>query len=198
LKILRLQELTRAGKTVPSLETLQLEPAQRERLLKQLLADLGTNQTLVVQAAAGLPDTSGATSLATNLPAGPAGPAPAAKAPGRTTPPGFSAADSKGATALMLAAPKTGAPGTKSASKHRLPTASDGTPLTVGQIEARLVAALEVSEDDRRALIKQRAQAVQAAILKTGKVAADRLFIVTPKPARANAKGECRVNLSLN
>ena len=66
------------------------------------------------------------------------------------------------------------------------------------QIEARLVAALEFSEYDRRGLIRQRAEAVQSAILKTGKVAADRLFIVAPKPARAGAKGESRVNLSLD
>jgi hypothetical protein len=100
--------------------------------------------------------------------------------------------------ALMSPAPKTGAPGTKSVSKHRLPTAPDGTPLTVGQIEARLVAALEVSEDDRRGLIKQRAQAVQSAILQTRKVAADRLFIVASKSTGPTSKGESRVNLSLN
>ena len=198
LKILRLKELARGGRAVPSLETLQLEPAQRERLLKQVLADLGTNQTLVVQTAATGPETSPAAALSTNLPTGAAAPSPAAKALGRTPRPAFSAADAKGAMALMSAAPKTGAPGTKSVSKHRLPTAPDGTPLTVGQIEARLVAALEVSEDDRRGLIKQRAQAVQSAILQTRKVAADRLFIVASKSTGPTSKGESRVNLSLN
>jgi hypothetical protein len=165
LKTLRLKELARGRKAVPSLETLQLEPAQRERLLKQVLADLGTNQTLVVQAPASAPETNIVAALSTNMPPAPVAPS---------------------------------APAKKSASKRPLPTAPDGTPLTVDQIQARLVTALEVSEDDRRGLIKQRAQAVQAAILKTGKVAADRLFIVTPKSPSATAKGESRVNLSLN
>ena len=56
LKVLRLKELADAGKPVPSLEALQLEPAERERLLKQVFTELGTNQTLVLQAAAAAPD----------------------------------------------------------------------------------------------------------------------------------------------
>ena len=38
----------------------------------------------------------------------------------------------------------------------------DGAPLTPEQIEAKLVAAIQVSEDEQRDLIKQRAQAVQS------------------------------------
>ena len=70
--------------------------------------------------------------------------------------------------------------------------------MTLEQIEAKLVAAIQVSADEQRDLIKQRAQAVQSFILKTGKVAPERLFIVTPKPAAAAAKGETRANLSLD
>ena len=69
--------------------------------------------------------------------------------------------------------------------------------MTPEQIEAKLVAAIQVSLDEQRDLIKQRAQAVQSAILKTGKVTPERLFIVAPKAAAAAAKGETRVNLSL-
>ena len=41
-------------------------------------------------------------------------------------------------------------------------------------------------------------KAVQSAILKTGKIAADRLFIIKPKAAGPSAKGGTRANLSLN
>ena len=75
---------------------------------------------------------------------------------------------------------------------------ADAAPLTPDQIEARLISAIEVSRDEQRELIKQRAQAVQSFILQDGKVTAERLFIVTPKSAGAAAKGESRVNLSLS
>ena len=65
-----------------------------------------------------------------------------------------------------------------------------GAPLTPEQIEAKLVTAIEVSADDQRDLIKQRAQAVQSFILKTGNVAPERLFIVTPKLGRSRQPKE--------
>jgi hypothetical protein len=55
-----------------------------------------------------------------------------------------------------------------------------------------------VSENEQRDLIKQRALAVQAFILQSGKVTADRLFIITPKSTGASAKGQSRVDLSLD
>jgi hypothetical protein len=55
-----------------------------------------------------------------------------------------------------------------------------------------------VSESEQRDLIKQRALTVQGFILQSGKVTADRLFIVTPKSTGVLAKGQSRVNLSLN
>jgi len=55
-----------------------------------------------------------------------------------------------------------------------------------------------VSEAEQRDLAKQRAQAVQAFLLQSGKITAERLFIVTPKSTGASAKGQSRVNLSLN
>jgi hypothetical protein len=87
---------------------------------------------------------------------------------------------------------------TKPPTRAQLPAAPDGAPLTLEQIEARLVSAIQVSVDQQRDLIKQRAQTVQAFILQGGKVAADRLFIVAPKSATVPAKGQSRVNLSLD
>jgi hypothetical protein len=84
------------------------------------------------------------------------------------------------------------------ASRAQPPAAPDGAPLTLDQIEARLVSFIQVSENEQRDLIKQRALAVQAFILQSGKVTAERLFIVTPKSTGASAKGQSRVNLSLD
>jgi hypothetical protein len=198
-KVLRLKELTDAGKTVPSIETLHLEPAERERLLKQIFTELGTNQTLVLQAAAMVPDTNTATLVSTNTLAGQGGQARAATVMRRAARKSPAATESKGATALMAVVAKSSATGKPSSPAHQqLPAAPDGAPLTLDQIEAKLLSAIQVSGDEQCDLIKRRAQTVQSYILKTEKVAAERLFIVAPKSAGASAKGEHRVNLSLD
>jgi hypothetical protein len=198
-KILRLKELTEAGQTVPSIETLQLEPAARERLLKQIFTELGTNQTLVLQAAATAPDTNAAVAASAGALAGQGGQAAAAKvSSGRTARKSPAATEDKGAKALMMSVSKSSATGKSSFRTHPLPANPDGAPLTLEQIEAKLVSAIQVSVDEQRDLIKRRARAVQSRILQSGQVAAERLFIVTPKSAGASVKGEHRVNLSLN
>jgi len=86
----------------------------------------------------------------------------------------------------------------KPSSLAQLPVARDSAPLTFEAIEARLVSVIQASESEQRDLIKQRALSVQGFILQSGKVTADRLFIVTPKSTRVPAKGQSRVNLSLD
>ena len=199
VKVLRLKELTDAGQTVPSIEALQLEPAERERLLKQIFTQLGTNQTLVLQAVAMLPDTNTAMLVSTNTLVGAGGQASAAKVWGKTTRKSPAATEGKGAKALMTRTAKSSATGKASSpARQQLPTAPDGAPLTLDQIEAKLIAAIQISGDEQRDLIKRRAQAVQSSILKTEKVEAERLFIVAPKSVGTSAKGEHRVNLSLD
>jgi hypothetical protein len=68
----------------------------------------------------------------------------------------------------------------------------------LAQMEMELHAGTEVTPDDLRALMQARAQSVQRALLKTGKVEAERLFILTPKPAEAGARDQPRVILSLS
>jgi len=196
IRILRLKELAEAGKPVPTIEALQLEPAQRERLLKRLIAELGTNQTLVLQSAP-VPETNITAMASGGTPAGSGEHPPGAKATGRQARLA-SVSDVKGAAALTETGMESAASGTKRAPKSRVPTTPGGAPLTLEQIEDKLGAAIKVSEEERRELIRQRAQAVQSAILKTEKIASERLFIVTPKPASPSAKGETRANLSLS
>ena len=197
LKILRLRELTEAGATAPSLAALQLEPAQRERLLKQALTVLGTNQTLAVQAVAASTDTNSPTAAPATTMTGQGGKPPAAKNVGKAVRKNPAATENRGSAGLLTTAAKNSSTA-KPTAWVRLPVAPDGAPLTLDQIEARLVSAIQVSENEQRGLIKQRSQAVQALILQSGKVTADRLFIVTPKATGAATKGQSRVDLSLN
>ena len=106
-------------------------------------------------------------------------------------------ADTKGAAALTVSAAGPAAAGKKAGHRAQLPTAPSGAPQTLEQIEARLVGAIKVSDEERRDLIRHRAEAVQSTILKSGKIAAERLVVAMPKPAGVATKGECRANLSL-
>jgi hypothetical protein len=98
----------------------------------------------------------------------------------------------------MRVAAKISATGKATSLASQPPPPSDGAPLTLEQIEAKLLSAIQVSEDEQRDLVKQRAQSVRSYILKTGQVAPERLFIMAPKLAGHSAKGDHRVNLSLS
>ena len=54
--------------------------------------------------------------------------------------------------------------------------------LPVAEMEKLMMQNAKATDDDMRQLASQRAQAVRAALLATGQVAADRLFIVAAKP----------------
>jgi uncharacterized protein involved in outer membrane biogenesis len=66
--------------------------------------------------------------------------------------------------------------------------------LPVPEMEALMIQHTQVSDDDLRQLASQRAQTVRDALLATGQVSADRLFIVAAKPftseERAKLKGK--------
>jgi hypothetical protein len=194
LKILRLKAFTDAGKPAPSFAALQLEPTERERFLKQVWTELGTNQTLALESIASTADTNPAAAVPA---AAQAGRPPAAKAPLTIARMSLPASGRKGAGDLITTVAKRSSTA-KASPRPEIPRTPDDAPLTPDQIEARLISTIEVSDDEQRDLIKRRAQAVQSFILQSGKVTAERLFIVTPKSAEAAAKGQSRVNLSLS
>ena len=68
----------------------------------------------------------------------------------------------------------------------------------LAQMETELFARTTVTSEELQELKQARAQAVQRALLQTEKVTAERLFLIAPLPAAEGAKGESRVNLSLN
>lgn len=70
--------------------------------------------------------------------------------------------------------------------------------LTAADMEALLATKTEVPADTLRQLMQDRARAVQAYLLGSGKVTAERLLLVAPKAAEPAAQGVAHVNLSLN
>jgi hypothetical protein len=66
------------------------------------------------------------------------------------------------------------------------------------QMETELHTHLAPTPEEMRALMQERAQSVQRALLQTEKVTVERLFILAPSAGDAASKGQSRVNLSLN
>ena len=65
-------------------------------------------------------------------------------------------------------------------------------------MEDRLMKKIEITNDDFRELMQNRAKQVEEYLLQSGKVTADRLFITVPKIVDTNATGAARVNLTLD
>jgi hypothetical protein len=77
------------------------------------------------------------------------------------------------------------------------PGAKTGAALTVGDMEKFLIEKTEIPPAEFAGLMRERANKVQAYLLQTGKVTADRLTVAAPKPVDASFRGQSRVNLSL-
>jgi hypothetical protein len=71
-------------------------------------------------------------------------------------------------------------------------------PVDLATMEKKLEQKIDITSDDYLQLMKVRANAVEACLLKTGKVTADRLFLTVPKPIKPGVPGEDRVNLKLD
>jgi hypothetical protein len=59
------------------------------------------------------------------------------------------------------------------------------------------LAEIRVTDDELRELEQKRARAVQTALLQSGQITPERIFILAPKPINAAAPGEARANFSL-
>jgi hypothetical protein len=68
---------------------------------------------------------------------------------------------------------------------------------TQDQMEASLLATIQISPDDLRELTQARARSVQAALVNVGKVEGERVSIIAPQPISSTAQGQPRANLSL-
>lgn len=173
-----IKELIAAGKPPVDESAVTLAPADHDRLVFRAYTNAfgaGTNQI-----ATGPTQATPARVVIKNLP-------PTPKAP--TT---------HGATALMAAesGTTTGAM-TASPQNPSVPGQAPGGPLDAAAMEEQLLQKVDVTNDDFRQLMEDRAKHVEVYLLKSGQVTADRLFITAPKPVAAG-QGEARVNLTLD
>jgi len=185
LKTMWVKELTDSGKPAVSLDQVTLAPDEFERLLrKKYRTDLG--RYVPTPPSTNAADTNSIAAQLAALPAENRG--------------------NRGSALLMTqesAGTKTTAPRKVASAGAPAVAAQPAVPLTRAQLELadmedQLVRKIEVTTDDFRDLMQQRANQVQAYLLKTQKVTGERLFIMTPKPVDAATKGQDRVNLSLD
>jgi len=188
IKTLYIKEMTDAGKPTVEVDSLKLEPADYAQLVAQAYSNtfgayqpLGTNQT---------------TNAAAPPPRPVPPPVPVVK---------YSPSFTHGASDMtflsypnyVVAAPP---PATVETAK---PASLSPSPVALAQsdlanMEEQLLQKIEITADDFRQLMQDRAKQVESYLLQSGKVTADRLFITAPKPINATAKGETRVNLTLD
>jgi hypothetical protein len=208
IKSLWVKEQTDSGKSAVSVDEVQLEPQDYERLLRKAYkttlgsykpSEAGTNLTPALVAH----------SAANKKPAAEPYINPAARA----ILAGGSSDEERGATLLYkpkqplkFATVKPAPTTVASARPEPAQPVADATPVlpaTPGEpeladMEAQLLQKIVITDDDLRDLMKQRAAVVQTYLLKSQKVGGDRLFITAPKPITPSLKGEDRVNLSLD
>ena len=155
LKTLRMTELEASGQKVSSVDTIRLEPEDRDRMVKLAYAQ-----------AAGL--------IAT-------------KGPGTGE-----------STVLSHLTTKQNFEPLREAQSGSRATPSEPTAaLTVADMEKFLIEKAGITQADFQQLMQARTDKVQAYLLQTGKVTADRISAATPKTVDASYQGRSRANLAL-
>jgi hypothetical protein len=179
LKTKRLQELSAKGRAPESAATFQLEPEERERLLRNAFVEhFGTNISEVIQ-------TNLARLSTTNQPA-----SAAAKSPPRP----------KRNLLQRVTSIFGGGPAGPTKTEKQLPKADrEALGLATPElIEILLAETVPVTDDEFRQLMTARARWTQDWLAQDGQVSADRLFLVAPKPVGGSYRGESRVTVLLN
>ncbi len=185
LKSAWVKEQQAAGKPAVSLEQVNLDPDERERLVKKMYkAQIGEYQPSQLTNSAGLnPETARLAALL----------AVTAPEPSQL----------HGAVFLRKNAPKRKTTTPQPQAGEVAATRAPAVPLTRDQLEQedmedQLAARIDITSDDFRELMQKRANRVQAYLLQTGKVTGDRLFVTAPKAVNASFEGQDRANLTLD
>ncbi|NOS68714.1 MAG: hypothetical protein HOP33_02125 [Verrucomicrobia bacterium] len=187
MKTLRVKELTARGKTLPT--DFKLEDGDYEDLLRKGYKEaFNTTPERALREAR-------AAAATTNTASGGSADVLASNA-ARTD-------STKGAAQLLKNrsdAPTGRNTSTNAASASSLPPVKPKTEreLIRDELERRLMAKAPASDDELRELMQHRAEAVQKFLLDTGRVTADRLFLIAPKPIDPTIKGETRATFSLD
>jgi uncharacterized protein involved in outer membrane biogenesis len=189
MKARRLKELAARGKPTPSLTEFQIDPDDYERLLRQAYKEaFKMSPERALREAREAIEASNAPSASIIF--------SGSARPGEPT---------KGATRLLQeisgASGSGGNPKPSSRSdENKTVSVKPRTEaeLVLDELEHRLAAAAPASDDDLRQLIQQRSLAVQKYLLDSGKVSADRIYVVAPKSLDQTTKSPPRVIFSLN
>ena len=185
LKALWVKEQQDAGKPAVALEQVNLDPAEREHLLRKLYKTrIGSYQPSL----AGTNAAGGTNSETARLAALLAHQAPESR---------IEHGDSQ-----LRESAQTASRAAEKSSAAIQAQAVPAVPLTPAQLqledmEDQLAEGIEITPDDFRALMQKRADRVQAYLSQTGKVSGERLFIIPPKTVDESFQGADRVNLSL-
>jgi hypothetical protein len=201
IKALYLKELTDAGKPPVAMEDIKLETNDFARLIPVAYSNIfgvyqrpGTNE--LTNAVASAPWTKPSTVAAV--------PTTASTSHGLVP---FAHGASRMVFWTEAAAPPSPQPAAKTAVAATpvkpAPPASGTPAIAVAAsdleiMQAKLVQKIEITADDYKQLMQDRAKSVEAYLLKSGQVTAERLFITVPRPIGPNSKGEDRVNLTLD
>lgn len=177
LKAQRLQELAAKGRSPQSIETFEIEPEERDRLLRAaFIQHFGTNIAEAIQAYQSRPE-------ATNAPAATSATAPKPK---------------RNFMQRAIGVVGLGPARTPKAEKRLERADREALGLATPAIMEILVAEkIPVADEDLRGLMVARARWVQDWLLGSGQVAADRLFLVAPKSVDDTYRGASQVNLAL-
>jgi len=222
IRSLRARELIAAGTPPETVQSLKVDPTNYTRLLKALyLQTTGTNGPAATASASPAPVAQPSTSpfpLAAPQP-GEGGSTPRRAALSRAgqsikggellvrgASPG-NPNDGLGIASAPMASsqkPSMAAPSPNPAPTVTAPTntvaanvSSPEVEPTREQMEASLLATIQVSPDDFRELMQARARNVQAALVNVGKVEGGRVAILAPPPINPAVKGQSRADLSL-
>ncbi len=210
LKTLRVQELVAAGQQPPALNELSLDETNYVRLLKQTYfiafpppTNAVTNLPTAVSTNAAPTNLVTAKLVVTNAPPSTSLVFAPAQRSTAVQKGGERLAQQKEAPAAGTTpppAPIIAAPATNRVEVATATTATVAPPPepTREEMEQKLLPLYTATDEELRELIQQRAQVVQKFLLDSGKVEAERLFLVAPKPVDPTAKGTPRVNFSLN
>lgn len=186
MKTLRIEEIVARGKPAPALNEVQLDDNEYDRLLRKAYrAAFNTTpeQALYEMLAA---------ALATNRVGQTATPVPTAA---------VTKEPQKGATVLLglnkSLAQMAAAAGNSSGETNAVARPKTEKEMVRNELAQRLATLAPVTQDEIRALMQQRIEAVQQFLVETAGIAADRVLLITPNPDDPNRKGMARVVFSL-
>jgi hypothetical protein len=193
IKMLRAKELSGRNATT-NLAEIELSPEDREKFITALFKQVSKSKDGFAVAAA--KQAARTNSVGTNAILEPQKimVVQAAQKTSRTT-------GLRGAEFLAIretSAAKTSAAGASETTSPPKTIVKSSGKLTAGEMEQMLVDNMIISDLELRDLMQARAQKAQSLLLKSEKIAPERLFLLAPKPMSESVKGETRVNLSLN